>query len=174
MAKAIPTEARTIGQLRATGYEVVSIREEMRRNLIQKIRDGRDAVPRHLRLRGDRSAADRERHPRRAGHHLPRRARPGEDAHRAQPDQPARRSDPGHRRVGDQRRPLQPDLQVCARPRRRARRRHGDRLAAARSPLRREAGDPGHDDRRPDRRGRPDQGRRGPLSLGRTDDLTTG
>ena len=45
MAKPIPTEARTIGQLRASGYEVVTIREELRRNLIQKIRDGETPFP---------------------------------------------------------------------------------------------------------------------------------
>jgi magnesium chelatase subunit I len=45
MAKAIPTEARTIGQLRASGYEVVPIREELRRNLIEKIRDGETPFP---------------------------------------------------------------------------------------------------------------------------------
>ena len=46
----------------------------------------------------------------------------------------------------------------------RARRRDADRLAAARPPLRREARHAGHHDRRPDRRGRPDPGRGGPLS----------
>ena len=40
-----------------------------------------------------------------------------------------------------------------------------DRLAAARPALRREARDAGHHDRRPDRRGGPDQGRRGPLPV---------
>src|ERR671932_2938037 len=45
MAKPIPTEARTIGQLRASGYQVVPIREELRRNLIQKIRDGENPFP---------------------------------------------------------------------------------------------------------------------------------
>ena len=39
------------------------------------------------------------------------------------------------------------------------------RLAAARPALRREAGDARHHDRRPHRRGRPDQGRRGPLPV---------
>ena len=43
------------------------------------------------------------------------------------------------------------------------------RLAPARPPLRREARDARHHHRRPDRRGRPDQGRRGPLPLGRAD-----
>ena len=45
MLTAIPTEARTIGQLRASGYKVVPIREELRRNLIQKIRDGESPFP---------------------------------------------------------------------------------------------------------------------------------
>ncbi|CAA9561679.1 MAG: Magnesium chelatase, subunit ChlI [uncultured Thermomicrobiales bacterium] len=45
MSTAIPTEARTIGQLRASGYKVVPIREELRRNLIQKIRDGQSPFP---------------------------------------------------------------------------------------------------------------------------------
>ena len=51
-----------------------------------------------------------------------------------------------------------------------ARRRHADRVGAPRAPLRREAGDARHVDRRPDRRGRPDQGRRGPLPLRRAHD----
>jgi magnesium chelatase subunit I len=45
MANPIPTEARTIGQLRASGYQMSSIREELRRNLIQKIRDGETPFP---------------------------------------------------------------------------------------------------------------------------------
>ena len=45
MATAIPTEARTVGQLRASGYDVAPIREELRRNLIQKIRDGESPFP---------------------------------------------------------------------------------------------------------------------------------
>ena len=39
------TQARTIGELRASGYEVVPVREELRRNLIQKIRDGENPFP---------------------------------------------------------------------------------------------------------------------------------
>ena len=58
--------------------------------------------------------------------------------------------------------PLQPDLGVGAPADRRARRRHPGRLAAPQRPVRREAGDAGHQRRRPDRRRRPDQGRRGP------------
>ncbi len=45
MTASIPTEARTVGQLRASGYKVTPIREELRRNLIQKIRAGESAFP---------------------------------------------------------------------------------------------------------------------------------
>ena len=45
MTASIPTEARTVGQLRASGYKVTPIREELRRNLIQKIRSGESAFP---------------------------------------------------------------------------------------------------------------------------------
>jgi len=45
MTSSIQTEARTVGQLRASGYKVTPIREELRRNLIQKIRAGESAFP---------------------------------------------------------------------------------------------------------------------------------
>jgi magnesium chelatase subunit I len=45
MTTALPTHARTVGQLRESGYKVVPIREELRRNLIQKIRDGENPFP---------------------------------------------------------------------------------------------------------------------------------
>ena len=80
---------------------------------------------------------------------------------------PARRVDADRRRQRDQRRPVPPDLAARARARRRARRRDADRVGAPRPPLRREAGHARHLDRRPHRRGRPDQGRRGPLPLRR-------
>ena len=35
----------TLGQLKASGYEVLPVREEMRRNLIEKIRSGEDVFP---------------------------------------------------------------------------------------------------------------------------------
>lgn len=35
----------TLGQLKASGYEVLPVREEMRRNLIQKIRNGEEIFP---------------------------------------------------------------------------------------------------------------------------------
>src|SRR5918997_1533071 len=39
------TQARTIGELRASGYDVVPVREEMRRNLIRMIRDDENPFP---------------------------------------------------------------------------------------------------------------------------------
>ncbi|BCL79399.1 magnesium chelatase [Ktedonobacteria bacterium brp13] len=41
----ITTQARTIRELRESGYQVLSVKEEMRKNLIQKIRDGEELFP---------------------------------------------------------------------------------------------------------------------------------
>ena len=41
----ITTRPRTIGELRESGYKVLSVKEEMRKNLIQKIRDGEELFP---------------------------------------------------------------------------------------------------------------------------------
>src|SRR5216683_1768801 len=41
----ITTRPRTIGELRASGYKVLSVKEEMRKNLVQKIRKGEALFP---------------------------------------------------------------------------------------------------------------------------------
>src|SRR6266571_3729035 len=41
----IVTRPRTIGELRDSGYKVLSVKEEMRKNLIQKIRSGEELFP---------------------------------------------------------------------------------------------------------------------------------
>ncbi len=41
----ITTRPRTIGELRESGYKVLSIKEELRKNLIQKIRNGEELFP---------------------------------------------------------------------------------------------------------------------------------
>ncbi|HZR43725.1 MAG TPA: sigma 54-interacting transcriptional regulator, partial [Ktedonobacteraceae bacterium] len=41
----ITTRPRTIGELRDSGYRVLSVKEEMRKNLIQKIRRGEELFP---------------------------------------------------------------------------------------------------------------------------------
>src|SRR5438876_6934526 len=38
-------QARTVGELRASGYKVLPVKEEMRKNLIQKIRNGENLFP---------------------------------------------------------------------------------------------------------------------------------
>ncbi|HEX4206118.1 MAG TPA: sigma 54-interacting transcriptional regulator, partial [Ktedonobacteraceae bacterium] len=42
---AITTRPRTIGELRESGYRVLSVKEEIRKNLIQKIRDDEELFP---------------------------------------------------------------------------------------------------------------------------------
>src|SRR5260370_27151692 len=41
----IMTRPRTIGELRESGYKVLSVKEEMRKNLIQKIRNEEELFP---------------------------------------------------------------------------------------------------------------------------------
>ncbi|WP_052889060.1 sigma 54-interacting transcriptional regulator [Thermogemmatispora carboxidivorans] len=41
----ITTQPRTIGELRESGYRVLSVKEEMRKNLIEKIRKGEELFP---------------------------------------------------------------------------------------------------------------------------------
>jgi hypothetical protein len=78
---------------------------------------------------------------------------PGEDAHDPLPHRAARRVDADRRRLRDQRRPVRPRVPARPGPRPRARRRHAHRVGAPQSSVRREAGHPGHLDRRPHRRG---------------------
>ena len=65
--------------------------------------------------------AARERPPRRARHHLPGRAGPGQDPHDPLAHRPARRVDADRRRQRDQRRPVRPGLPPRPRPRRTSR-----------------------------------------------------
>src|SRR6266699_2967739 len=41
----ITTRPRTIGELRESGYRLISVKEELRKNLIQKIRRGEELFP---------------------------------------------------------------------------------------------------------------------------------
>ena len=127
-------------------------------------------LPGHRRLRRFGHPADRERDPRRPGHRLPRRARTGEDP----PRPPAGRtcSTSGCPIVRGGELNDDPFAPVSAAARAIVAESgdgHADRLAAARPALRGEAGDARHHDRRPDRRGRPDPRRRGPLPVRRAD-----
>ena len=119
----------------------------------------RPAVPRHRRLRRHRRAAGRERDPLEAQLHPARPARPGEDAPAARADVACSiREIPVVAGCEIHDDPLPP---LCAACRARVAAEGddaADRLAAARAPLRREAGDAGRHDCRPDRRRRSDQG----------------
>ena len=132
-------------------------------------RPARRSFRRH-RLRGDRRPGDRERHPGRPGHRVPGRARPGQDADGAAARRPARRVAAGRRRRRAQRRPVRARSAPAARA---IVERDGDATAIDWLPRDRRYGEklatPGHHDRRPDRRGRSDQGRRGPLPVRRAD-----
>jgi magnesium chelatase subunit I len=79
----ITTRPRTIGELRATGYKVLSVKEEMRKNLIQKIRDGEDLFPGIVGYE-ETVIPQIENAILWTGYHLSGRARPGEDAYGAQ------------------------------------------------------------------------------------------
>ena len=157
----------TIGQRRGSGSESRPVKEEIRATPSRKIAAG-EALFTDPRLRGDGPAAARERPPLRPRHGLPRRAGPGEDAHvrslTGLLDEPSR-SSPAARSTTTPT-PRSTSTRATSSP---SRRRHADRLDPPRPPLRREAGDPGHVDRRPHRRNRPDQGRPGPLPLRRAD-----
>ena len=107
MAKERP---RTLGELRASGYRFESVKDEMRRNLIARVREGRAALPGHPRLRGDRRPPDPERHPLEARHALPRPPRPGQDADAPPARPPARRRDADRRGLGGQRPPVRPPV----------------------------------------------------------------
>ena len=130
----------------------------------------RAAVPRHRRLRGHASSR-RSRTRILSGQDIIFLGERGQAKTRMAraPGEPARRGDAGRGRLRDQRRSARADLPACralVAEQGDARR---DRLAPARPALRREARHARHHHRRPDRRGRPDQGRRGPLPLRRAD-----
>ena len=131
----------------------------------------RGALPRHHRVRRDGHPAARQRDPVASQLHPARPARPGEEPHPPRPGRSARRADSGRAGLRDPRRPAGAALRGVPRAHRAGRRRHADRVAAARGALRREARDAGRDDRRHGRRHRSDQGRAGgPEPLRRADD----
>ena len=162
---------RTLGELKQSGYRVHSVKEEMRRNLIARIREGRalfdgifgyeDTVVPQLEnaiLSGQDIIFLGER-----GQAKSRMIR----ALTGLLDEAI----PVDRRQRDQREPVRADHAARAATRIEQEGDNArDRLDRPRPALRREARDAGHHDRRPDRRGRPDQGRRGPLPLRRADD----
>ena len=154
------TKPRTLGELKASGYRPRSVKDEMRDNLI-----GRRSRERRARSRA--SSATTTRSSRRSRNAILSRhdfillgpARPGEDPPAARAP---RLLDDG---AGDRGLRAQRAIRCCrsrttarTQSRRGARRRHADRVDPPRRALQGEAGDARRDDRRPDRRHRPDQG----------------
>ena len=161
----------TLRELRASGYVSRSVKEEMRDNLIARLRTGEPLFPGIVGY--DETVVPQVENAILSGQDIIFLGERGQAKTRIARTlvEPARRVDAGHRRLRDQRRPARADLlgRAARWSPSRATTRAIDWLAA-RPPLRREARHAGHHHRRPDRRGRPDQGGRGPLPLRRADD----
>ena len=159
MASARPS---TLGELRAAvdagRVKRRPVRDEVRENLVARLRAGQAALPRHHRLRRHGRPADRQRHSVAPQFHPARPARPGEEPHPARPHGPARRRDCRGAGLRDSRRPAGAALRRLPGARQGGRRRPADPLAVARRALRREARHARRHHRRHDRRPRSDQG----------------
>ena len=169
----MPTTARpaTLAELRTTGWRSRTVKDELRANLLARLADGR---------RGPAGRSSATRTP--SCPAIENAILAGQDivflGERGQAKTRMARLLvglldewlPDRRRRRAQRRPVRADQRRRPRPSSSATATtRADRLAAARPPLRREARHAGHHDRRPHRRGRPDQGRRGPLPVRRAD-----
>ena len=161
--------ARTIGELRASGWRSRSVKDELRSNLLARLGEGRMVLPGVIGY--DDTVLPAVENAILAGQDLVFLGERGQAKTRM-----ARLLvgllDPWLPTVAGGE--LNDDPFAPISPAARALVAEGadetpDRLAAPRSALRREAGHPGHHDRRPDRRGRPDPGRRGPLPVRRAD-----
>ena len=73
----------TVGQLKETGYRPSSVKDELRRNVIRKLKAGEELFPGIVGYRDTRHPADHQRHSLQARPAVPRPARAGQDAHPA-------------------------------------------------------------------------------------------
>ncbi len=156
------SQATTVGELRESGHVQKSLREEVRDNLLGKLRVRRGPVAGAARLRRHGHPAAGAGAARRPRRRAARRARTGQDPAAAHAGGAARRVDARDRGQRAGRAPLRPDHPGVTAPRHRAGRPAARRLAAPRGAVRREARHPRHQRRRPDRRRGPDEGGRGP------------
>ena len=149
---------RTLGELKRAGLEAPSrsVKEEMRQNLLAKLRAGETLFPGVLGYDETGGAPGGQRDPLAPQHDPARAARPGQEPAPAQPHHPARPRDPGGGRLRDPRRPLPAPLAVGEGPARASGRRDPDRLAHPAGSLRGEAGHSRRDHRRHHRRRRSD------------------
>ena len=67
----------TLGELRDAGWRSRTVKEEMRANLVGRLAAGKPIFPGIVGYEDTVHPGDRERGPRRPGHRVPRRARPG-------------------------------------------------------------------------------------------------
>ena len=167
---AMSSRPATIGQLRESGWESVPVKEEVRRNAVARILAGEPVVEGVLGY--EETVLPQLENAVLAGHDIIFLGERGQAKTRMI------RSLTG---LLDEWLPIVAGSEILDDPydpvSRHARdlvAEHGEdtpiEWVAPRRPLRREAGHAGHLDRRPHRRGRPDQGGRGPLPLRRADD----
>ena len=155
---------RTLGELRAAGVEVLPVRLEMRRNLLNRLRARERILPGIIGYDQTGAARNRKRRARRPSHGLSRRTRAGQVASSSGCSPTCSTS--AWRRSRAARSMTIPFAPICGACRRRAgriRRRAGNRMDRTRAALRRKAGDARRLGGRSDRRDRSDQGRRGAL-----------
>ena len=106
----------TLGQLRDTGYTTRTVKQEIRANLLDRLRSGEPAFPGIVGFDDTVLPELETRAARRPRPGAPGRARPGQDPTDAHPGRAARRVEPGRRRLRDQRRPAAlPSARAAAR-----------------------------------------------------------
>jgi hypothetical protein len=157
----------TLGQLRESGWESIPVKEEVRRNAVARIAAGEPLFPAVLGY--EDTVLPQLENALLAGHDVIFLGERGQAKTRMI------RALTGlldewmpiveGSEINDD--PYHPVSRARQGPRRRPRRRHPHRLGPSRPALRREAGHPRHLHRRSHRRGRPHQGRRGPLPVRR-------
>ena len=155
---------RTLGELRISNQfnearlKSRSVKDEMRDNLMARLKARETVFPGIVGLRGHGDPADCECRAVEAEFHSAGAARPGEEPHSARFDGAARRADAVCGGMRNPRQSLPAAVRALPRPDCRAGRRDADRVDRARRPLRGEAGHAGRDGRRSDWRSRSDQG----------------
>ena len=136
------SQPTTLGELKESGWQSVSVKHEIRRNAIRKIRAGEDLFPGIWGY--EDTVIPQLETALLAGHDV---IFLGERGQAKTPDdppgaRPARRVDPHRGWLRDQRRSLQPGVQARQRPDRRRGRQHPVGLGAPQRALRGEAGHP--------------------------------
>ena len=169
MAERKQAKPTTIGELRSSGYRTISVKAEMRKNMIEKIRKGEELFSGIVGY--DESVIPQVENAILSGQDVILLGERGQAKSRLIRSLVSLLDEEipiiAGCEINDD--PFEPICKAC----RDSVDMQGDKvpaqLVATRAPLRREAGDAGHHHRRPHRRSRPHQGGRRPLSLGRAD-----